>query len=315
MSKSTLTIACSTSFSGTALALVKEGTAAHRLVLSESGKALEDADIAFGQPDPDAVMVSPRLRWVHITSAGYTRYDREDFRAALRERNAVFTNSSHVYDEPCAQHAVAMMLALARQLPQCLESQRTDRNWDSGRQRANSFLLNGQTVLLLGFGAIGRRMAALLAPFQVRLVAVRRAAQGDEGIEIIGEADLERTLADADHVVNILPDNPSTVGYVNAARLAHMKPGVRFYNIGRGTTVDQEAVLRALESGQLGAAYLDVTDPEPLPPEHPLWRAPNCFITPHSAGGHAGESERLVRHFLANLAAFEKNEPLSDRVI
>jgi phosphoglycerate dehydrogenase-like enzyme len=94
-----------------------------------------------------------------------------------------------------------------------------------------------------------------------------------------------------------------------------MAAGARVYNIGRGTTVDQDALLAALSSGRVASAYLDVTDPEPLPPDHPLWTAPNCFITPHSAGGHAGEDERLVRHFLRNLAAFEQGEPLADRVM
>jgi phosphoglycerate dehydrogenase-like enzyme len=102
---------------------------------------------------------------------------------------------------------------------------------------------------------------------------------------------------------------------VNADRLSAVKHGTVFYNVGRGTTVDQDALLAALKSGQLSAAYLDVTDPEPLPTEHPLWTTPNCYITPHSAGGHKTEQERLVQHFLDNLRRFEKGETLQDRVI
>ena len=94
-----------------------------------------------------------------------------------------------------------------------------------------------------------------------------------------------------------------------------MKRGAVFYNIGRGTTVDQDALGEALRSGQLRAAYLDVTDPEPLPPEHPLWTTPNCVITPHTAGGHADEWVRLVKHFLVNLRRHEAGQPLLDRVI
>ena len=94
-----------------------------------------------------------------------------------------------------------------------------------------------------------------------------------------------------------------------------MKPGAVFYNIGRGTTVDQDALGEALRSGRLRAAYLDVTDPEPLPPEHPLWTTPNCVITPHTAGGHDNEWTRLVQHFLANLRRHEAGQPLLDRVI
>ena len=93
-----------------------------------------------------------------------------------------------------------------------------------------------------------------------------------------------------------------------------MSKGAIFYNVGRGTTVDQEALLDALQSGALGAAYLDVCTPEPLPPDHPLWSAPNCHVTPHSAGGHAGESERLIRHFTENLRRFAEGAALVDRV-
>jgi phosphoglycerate dehydrogenase-like enzyme len=316
---SPLTIWCGSTFSPPAQALFEEGAAKHRLLPagSASDAAVAEAEVAFGQPELALVLNGERLRWVHVTSAGYTRYDRDDVREALRARAAALTNSSHVYDEPCAQHALAMILALARQLPQCLDDQRAERPpWRTGAHRARSFLLGGdQTVLLLGFGAIARRLVELLAPFGVNLLAVRRTVQGDEGIPVVGEAELEGALAAADHVVNLLPDNASTRGYLSAARFAAMRPGARVYNIGRGTTVDQDALLAALSRGRVASAYLDVTDPEPLPPDHPLWTAPNCFITPHSAGGHAGEDERLVRHFLRNLAAFEQGEPLADRVM
>ena len=126
---------------------------------------------------------------------------------------------------------------------------------------------------------------------------------------------LPRLLPLADHLINILPDNPSTERFVTAGRLAMLKPGAIYYNIGRGTTVDQAALLEALQSRCLAAAYLDVTDPEPLPPDHPPWTTPNCFITPHTAGGQAREQYRLVEHFLANVKRFQRGEPLLDRVI
>jgi phosphoglycerate dehydrogenase-like enzyme len=127
-------------------------------------------------------------------------------------------------------------------------------------------------------------------------------------VHVISEERLSAVIAEADHVVNVLPDNPTTLNYVNARRLSWCKRGARFYNVGRGTTVDQNALIKALESGQLGGAYLDVMDPEPLPPSHRLWDAPNCFITPHTAGGRHDQDEALVRHFLANFAAFLHGE-------
>jgi phosphoglycerate dehydrogenase-like enzyme len=304
-----------------AMQLLRDGATGHKLTFArdlstqDALASLREADVAFGQPDAETVMISQRLRWAHITSAGYTPYDREDLKAAVRSRGAAVTNSSHVYDEPCAQHALAMMLADARQLLPSHEAQRTQRDWNSGGLRAESYLLNGQTVLMLGYGAIAQRLAQLLAPFGVRIVAVRRQPRGDEEVEVVGEDGLEGVLAEADHVVNILPANASTNGYMNEQRFAAMKEGARFYNIGRGTTVDQDALLRVLESGALALAYLDVTDPEPLPPQHPLWTAPNCTITPHTAGGHKGEFERLVQHFLGNLRLFEQSKPLHGQVI
>ena len=102
---------------------------------------------------------------------------------------------------------------------------------------------------------------------------------------------------------------------MNAATFSRMKPGAIFYNIGRGGTVDQSALLSALDRGHVRYAYLDVTEPEPLPPEHPLWAHPNCFITPHTAGGSIDEFERLATHFLGNLRRFEDGQTLVNRVI
>ena len=295
--------------------MLVDGLRPHRLVISgqasvsvltpgRSDPALAEADIAFGQPSVEQSIECNRLRWIEVTTAGFTRFDREDFREALVRRRAAFTNSSSVFAEPCAQHALAMMLALARQLLPSHRDQLTDRPWRFVERRADSRLLNGQTVLLLGYGAIGRRVAELLAPFRMKIYAVRRKAYSEPGVHIISEERLSSVMAEADHVINVLPDNPTTLNYVNARRLGWCKRGARFYNVGRGTTVDQNALIQALEAWRLGAAYLDVMEPEPLPPSHPLWDAPNCFITPHTAGGRHDQDEALVRHFLANFAAF-----------
>ncbi len=326
-SSSSLRIWCNTVFNDEATRLLREGTSKHELILSESKASsilrsspsdanFATAEVAFGQPDPAAILGgAPHLRWVHLTTAGYTRYDRPDFREGLRARGIPLTTSSHVFNEPCAQHLAAMLLSLARQLPQSLHGQWNDRPWPYHERRLASRLLGGETVLLYGYGAIAERLSELLAPYQMRLVGVRRQPRGNEPIEMIAEADADRLLPQADHVIDILPENASTIGYFGAERFRQMKRGARFYNIGRGPTVDQPALIAALADGRLDAAYLDVTDPEPLPPDHPLWAAPNCFICPHTGGGHREESVRLVRHFLANLAAFEAGGALIDQVI
>lgn len=281
----------------------------------ESRKILQAADIAFGSPDRETLMQSKKLRWVQLNSAGYTPYDHPDFWQHSKARGIALTNSSHVYDEPCAQHLLAMITSVARCLPQALDEQRGGRSWPMSRLRNNSRLLNEQTVLILGFGAIGRRLSKLLAPLGMQVTGVRRKVSGEEKIRVITEAGLDHYLPLTDHLVNTLPANESTKNFLNAKRFAQLKPETILYNIGRGTTIDQEALQRALEQNQLAAAYLDVTDPEPLPPEHPLWSTPNCYITPHTAGGHADETERQVRHFTDNLQRFINGEELVNRII
>ncbi len=175
--------------------------------------------------------------------------------------------------------------------------------------------LRGQHVVILGFGGIATRLVALLAPFDMKITAMRRQPRGDEGFPTVTPENLAASLATADHVINILPDNAASRNFIDAARLAQMKPGAVFHNIGRGTTVDQDALLGALRSGHLAAAWLDVTEPEPLPAGHPLRHEPNCFITPHTAGGHANESETLVRHFLENFNRYLAGSPLLDRIV
>jgi phosphoglycerate dehydrogenase-like enzyme len=321
-----VTIWCNGEFGEEGMALLAKGTQGHSLVLSakrnssvlaggQADPSLAGAEIAFGQPDPAGCLANLGLRWVEVSSAGYTRYDTEAFRAGMRARGSAFTNASQVYADPCAEHVLATMLALGRQLLSSYAAQLGDRSWAYAERRSQSRLLKGQTVVMLGFGSIGRRLSELLAPFGMRLYALRRQIHSEPGVRIVPEEDLTRVLAEADHVVNVLPENAATLNYVNARRIACFKPGARFYNVGRGATVDQDALIEGLKSGRIGAAYLDVMVPEPLPPSHPLWSAPNCFITPHTAGGRDNGNLELVRHFLANLAAFEKGAPLVDRIL
>jgi len=296
--------------------LVQSAASSRSVLLpGEPDPSLAEADIAYGQPAPDDVLTYSRIGWVALSTAGYTRYDRDDFRQAMRSRGAPVTNSSSVFADPCAQQILAGMLALARNLPSQLRNQDGRRNWRYLEDRFTASVLTGQTVVILGYGAIGRRLARLLAPFDMRLMALRRRAEAGAGVTMVSEGELTQALAKADHVINVLPDSLATRKFVDAARLAQFKPGARFYNIGRGTTVDQESLIQALDSGRLGGAYLDVMDPEPLPPEHPLWRASNCFITCHIGGGTTDQDDKLVRHFLNNLDRWESRQPLEDQIV
>lgn len=285
------------------------------LAAGEPDPLLAEADIAYGQPDPDEAMGCARLKWLAVSTAGYSRYDRDDFRAAMLARGTVVTNASRVFANPCAEHTLAMMLGFTRGLPRHVLNQAGARAWDYAEGRYSIGTLTGSTVVLLGYGAIGQRLAELLAPFRCRVIGIRRTPRGDEGIEMARESEVIGVLPLADHVVNLLPETGGTRGFCSTWFFAAMRRGAFFYNIGRGSTVDQDALLTALRGGQVGGAYLDALDPEPLPPAHPLWAEPHCQITPHLAGGHREQDENLVRHFLDNLGRFMKGEPMVDRLI
>ena len=178
------------------------------------------------------------------------------------------------------------MLAHARAFPAALLN-------ESGQAMAardhspRELLAQRRAVLIVGFGAIGERLAELLSPLTKNIRAVRRRVRGDETIETRPIEALVEMLPHAKHVINTLPDNPTTRGLFDRLAFSRMSKGA-IYNVGRGSTVDQDALIGALQSGALGAAYLDVCTPEPLPPDHPLLVCAQLSCHPHSAGGHAG---------------------------
>jgi phosphoglycerate dehydrogenase-like enzyme len=164
------------------------------LLPGEPDPSLAEADIAYGQPAPDDVLTYSRIGWVALSTAGYTRYDRDDFRQAMRSRGAPVTNASSVFADPCAQQVLAGMLALARNLPSQLRNQDGRRNWRYLEDRFTASVLTGQTVVILGYGAIGRRLARLLAPFDMRLMALRRRAEAGAGVTMVSEGELPQAL-------------------------------------------------------------------------------------------------------------------------
>jgi phosphoglycerate dehydrogenase-like enzyme len=309
---SALTVACNYHFEPEAIDLLRRELAPHHLALAEEPGS---ADIAFGQPGVDGLLAAPSVRWAHVTSAGFTRYDTPEFRAAAKARGLMLTNSSTVFAEPCAEHVFSFIMAQTRKLPFALRVGHEPEWSEAPQVRSSSACLAGQHAVILGLGSIATRLIELLAPFRMTLTGMRRSKRAGDPIPTVTPDEIESVLATADHVISVLPDNAGSRGFINAKRLAAMKPGAVFYNIGRGTTVDQAALAASLRSGHLAAAWLDVIEPEPLPASHPLLGVPNCFLTPHVAGGQQKESEALIRHFLSNLRRFVANEPLADRII
>jgi len=284
------------------------------LAAGERDPSLMGASIAWGQPDPLDLIENEALQWVQISTAGYTRYDTVEFRQAMQDRAVLVTNSSGVYDRPCGEHVLAFLLSETRNLTRSLGAVPEVGSTDWNRLRAGCRLLQERSILILGYGAIGEEIAGLLEPFGCRCRGVRRRPRGDERVEVFPLEELDRLLPDFDVVINILPDHPETRNFMDDGFFAKASDGCVIMNIGRGNTVDREALFRALKSGKVGSAWLDVTDPEPLPLDHPLQRHPNCHITPHIAGGHLGESDTGINHFLENLKRFREGQPLKNRI-
>ncbi len=274
----------------------------------------EDAEILLLGAVPAGVLDhlvsrAPKLRWVHSASAGVDRIST----AAVRDRRLVVTNARGVFSRPIAEYVVMMALAISRRLPQLLELQR-ERTWQPLRGRELSEL----TVGIVGYGSIGEEVAHLLAPFGCRILATRRHPErgaGDAaGVELFGLDELREVLRASDIVVVAAPLTDETAGMIGAEQLAEMREDAWLINIARGRLVDELALRRALESGWIGGAVLDVFSEEPLSPESPLYRTPNLIITPHTSWASDRVIERTVDLFVDNLKRDRAGEPLRNVV-
>ena len=252
------------------------------------------------------LQAATRLRWMHASGAGVERYDL----AQIAARGVMLTNSSGVSAPNMAEHVLGMMIALTRRFPRLLRAQ-TQREWRDEATHREVGELQGQTVLVVGIGEIGRAVAQRAAAFGMRVNGLRRRAgasppAGFDQVFAIG--DLHAALADADHVVVTLPNTPRSRGLFDAAAFAAMKPGAAIYNVGRGPVIDTAALIAALESGHLGGAGLDVTDPEPLPADSPLWDMENVLITAHTSGATPRYWERQADLIAENIRRIQRGD-------
>lgn len=276
--------------------------------------AFEDAEVLLLGSVPASVLDhvvarSPRLRWIHSASAGVDRVTT----AAVRERGLIVTNARGVFSRPIAEYVVMMSLAIARRLPQLLELQR-ERTWQPLRGRELSEL----TIGIVGYGSIGVEIAQLLQPFGCRIVATRRHPERGTAdapnVELFGLGDLAEVLRESDIVVVAAPLTDETAGLIGAEQLADMREDAWLINIARGRLIDEIALRRALGSGSIGGAVLDVFGEEPLPPDSPLYDTPNLVITPHTSWASEKVAERTVDLFTDNLRAFRAGQPMRNQV-
>jgi phosphoglycerate dehydrogenase-like enzyme len=262
--------------------------------------ALEEADalvlcdwVGDDLPDP----LPERIRWVQLPAAGVDRW------LPTLSDGPVYTSATGAFAFPVAEHVLALMLAAARRLPDCVRAEA----WHEPPVRS----LEGATVAIVGAGGIGRALIELLAPLRPRVLTVTRRGRPVPGAEVTVPAErVDEVLGDADYVVLAAPDTGATRRLFDAARLARLRPDAWLINVGRGALVDTDALVAALDAGRLGGAALDVTDPEPLPAGHPLWGHPRAIITPHVASPREAERRYYAERIRANVERFAAGEEL-----
>jgi len=282
---------------------------------SDWGRAVAQADAVLlghhGVTVDDLLGAGPGLRWIQTASAGVDRH----LTARLRASPVVLTNASGVHTVNIAEHVLALLLGFARNLPVLAAAQQRQA-WREGPV-PDVFEAEGQSLVVVGLGAIGGTLARKAAALGLRVTGVRRDPVGESpaGVErVVGLDALNDVLAMADHVVIALPLTPATRGLFDADRIARIRRGAYLYNIARGAIVDSDALLAALVSGHLAGAGLDVTDPEPLPPASPLWRTPGVVVTSHTSGQTPRSAHRLVDIVIDNLLRAREGRPLRNVV-
>ncbi|WP_166246217.1 NAD(P)-dependent oxidoreductase [Paenibacillus turpanensis] len=261
---------------------------------------LGDAEIVVGwnkQVQERVLQPGTKLRWLQSWSAGVDKLPVRE----LADKGITVTTASGVHPYPIAEHAFGMMLSLTRKLHLSMQNQ-LQRSWKHTGMLGE---LHGKTIGILGLGAIGEEIAHIARAFRMRVLGVRRSGAASPAADETYNVDqLNEVLGRSDYIVNCLPGTSGTTGLIGREQLQAIKPGAYFINVGRGTTVDTDALMEALQDGRLAGAGLDVVAPEPLPEEHPLWTMPNVIITPHNSGTTEYYHERVIDIFKRNLLAY-----------
>lgn len=302
------------------------------LEADELADAIRGATILFGNYlAPSLLRQAGELRWVQTVGAGVDTL----LSAELASAGIVVTNTSGAFAVQIAEHALSLMFALARRLPGAMRSQAAGRYVPEPRDQL--FELAGKTLGIVGFGDVGQALARRARGIGMRVIATRRHRHGLSGAgatipslgldpvagpadqsmladEVLGPEGLHDLLRAVDVVVNAVPLTPATMGLIGREEFAVMRRTACFVNVGRGETVDQAALIEALRDGVIAAAGLDVTTPEPLPAESPLWALPNVILTAHYAGWSDAMLERIYAIFLDNLVRFDRGQPLRNVV-
>jgi len=276
----------------------------------EAVREIGDAEILFGYITPNMLREAKELRWVQAPMASFGVSSGEYYIfPGLAESDIILTNMSGIYSDVIATHVFAYITGFARDFPKIIRNQ-TKHVWSRDVKAAN---LRGMTLGIVGLGSIGKEVARLGAAFGMRVVAVEpRPQEVPQFVERVWHPEhLSRLMSESDFIVLCLPDAPSTVNLVGAKEIEAMRQTSYLINIGRGKTLDLDALTEVLRKHRIAGAGLDVFPPgyEPLPSEHPLWTMDNVVITPHCAG-EGTPYERKVDVFLENLDRYMRGQAL-----
>ena len=267
-----------------------------------------DVEVSLGNIPPALLPACANLRWLQLNSAGPDQY------LGKMPEGAILTNATGAYGLAISEHMLGMLLEIIKKLNRYYDNQHAHLWRDEGPVSS----IEGATALILGAGNIGGDFARKLHALGAYTIGVRRTAtKKDEYLDELWHMDaIESLLPRADIIALCLPGTSETKGVISRERIAMMKKKAVILNIGRGSAIDTEALCDALEQGRLGGAGLDVTDPEPLPPDHRLWDAPNAIVTPHISGFyHLRQTyERIVGICCENLANYKAGRPLRNVV-
>lgn len=279
----------------------------------EPGVDLTDCDIVLtlGMRDPLRILQqAPNVKWIHSMSVGVDAI----LNAEVRSNDIVITNAKGCTAIPISEHALALMLALARGVPAMVRQQRA-KVWGEIAVRE----LSEATVGIVGYGHIGHEIAQRCKSFGMRVIGCRKhpdkgSARHEAADAVIGMDRLDELLAQSDYVILSLPSTEETCRLMNREKFGKMKDGSFLVNIGRGNVIVEEDLVNSLRDGPLSGAALDVFEEEPLPPSHPLWGCDNVIVSPHIAYDSPKNMERCMDLFLHNVACYMEGKPLRNVV-
>lgn len=284
---------------------------------AEFDALVDTAEVLYGVPDekPAAlsrtVAANPNLRWVQTMPAGGGGQVKAAALSDADLERIAFSTSAGVHSQPLAEYAIFGLLAGAKTLPRLLEQQ-ADKTW-SGRWTMG--LISEQTILVVGLGSIGRATAVKLKALGAHVIGTSRRDEPVDGVdELVRTEDLPEVVGRVDGIVVTLPGTTETEKLINAEVLAGIKPGATLVSVGRGTVIDEDALVAALDDGRIGFAALDVFAVEPLSADSPLWTSPQVLVSPHTAALNSAEDRLIAELFAENARRFLDGEELINRV-